>query len=190
MDPKAIDKARGRLRIAQKALAELPTSKDFNEFNDAWYTFLTATKNIYTVLEQGAKVSPQSKQWFGARATQRRNDPLLQYLYQARDDDEHGLNPVLEGIGHVKVKAQGKGMNVKGAFGPGQTATFSSLDDAPLLVENNTFIRLATVTNRSHIKYAPPEEHLGQPLTDKSPLGVARAAIAHFTSLVEDASKL
>jgi hypothetical protein len=92
MDSKAITKARSRLRVSEKALNELAECNDYQTFSDTWYTFLVAWKNIYTALEQGSKASAQSRQWFGAKKQARKGDKLLQYLFEARNDDEHGLN--------------------------------------------------------------------------------------------------
>ncbi len=75
MNRSAVEKAKARLRVARKALAELKESRTFSDFSDAWYVLLTSSKNVYTVLEQGAKTSAQSKQWFGAKKQARKTRP-------------------------------------------------------------------------------------------------------------------
>ena len=66
MHPVAIEKAKSRLRVAKKALEDVKKSHTMESFHDAWYSF-------------------------GEKARQRIADPLLHYLYEARNDDEHGL---------------------------------------------------------------------------------------------------
>jgi hypothetical protein len=39
-------------------------------------------------------------------------------------------------------------------------------------------------------KYDPPTEHLGVPLKDRSPLGVADLGLAFLRSMTDDAAKL
>lgn len=56
----AIEKAESRLRLIRKSINELEGCKDFTGFRDTWSQFLTAAKGVYTVLEQGAKVSQRS----------------------------------------------------------------------------------------------------------------------------------
>ena len=72
------------------------SATNYADFEAAWTDFLVSTNAIYTILEVGAKGSPQSRQWFGRKKIERRNDPLLQYLHQARNADEHGMAPVAD----------------------------------------------------------------------------------------------
>lgn len=94
MDLKGVTKAEARLRLARTHASALRACKSHDEFTDTWYQFLVTYKNVYTALEQAAKGSAQSRQWFGGKKNERRDDPLLQYLFQARDADEHGIEPV------------------------------------------------------------------------------------------------
>jgi hypothetical protein len=167
MNPSAVTKAHSRLRTAQRAVNDLAGCNDFNAFADTWYVFLTAAKGIYTVLEQGAKTSPQSRQWFGSVNRQRREDPLLQYLYQARDDDEHGISPVVEHVpGHIGIGVSKPGyssaMRFDGTIGPGGRLRVTSLDGKPVMIEHSpSHVRLIRVHGRDKKPYDPPEEHLG-----------------------------
>lgn len=96
MDPKALFKARSRLRVAHDAIVRLSQARSHEEFADIWYTVLSASKNVWTALEGGAKGNPQSMQWLGGKKRERRGDELLQYMFEARNDDEHGLEPGVE----------------------------------------------------------------------------------------------
>lgn len=186
MDRKALQKAESRLRIAKKAVADLESSKTFNDFSDNWYVFLTSAKNVYTVLEQGSKTSPQSRQWFGTKNKARKSDPLLQYLYEARNDDEHGLgssvhlqpekhefgvsrpgysNTVrLDGgpFHNVIVSGCGTAVVFEG-IGPPPDLTVTPLDNKPVLIRRipATAI-LVEVTGRGDRKYPPPHISSGQ----------------------------
>lgn len=193
INPKALDKANSRLRVARKALSELAESKSREQFSDTWYTFLVATKNVYTALEQGSKTTPQDRQWFGAKKQQRKDDELLQYLFQARDDDEHGVEQVTEfvpgslGIG-VAEEGYSSAMRFDGMIGSGGKLKVTPLDGKPVLIEFTApHMKLATVTGRGNIKYPPPSTHLGQTLQARSPEAVAELGLAYLTGLVEEA---
>lgn len=214
MDPRAVEKAKSRLRVANKALADMRRSETFRDFADNWYVFLTSAKNVYTVLEQGAKTTPQSRQWFGAKATIRRNDPLLQYVFEARNDDEHGLGssiditPEMHEIGiadegfsklvrldggpfhNVVVSGGRAGIVFKGGPPPpGLRAT--SLDGKPIKSKRTPATTgLVEVTARGGRKHPPPESHLDVPLEDKSPIAVASVMVGYLASLLEEASAL
>lgn len=210
MDSRAIKKAESRLRIAKKAVADLESSKTYGDFSDHWYIFLTSAKNVYTVLEQGSKVSPQSRQWFGAKANIRKNDPLLQYLYEARNDDEHGLGSSIEvqssntyeigasapgfsnamrldgqigGIHFRDVTVSNFGTAIVSNSPPPPSLRITALDNKPVLVRRtpDTTI-LAEVTARGNRKYPPPDSHMGKPLKDMSPVSVAKLAISQSRS--------
>ena len=49
---------------------------------------------MFNKLRAGAKSPPQSKQWFEAKMRERESDPLLCYIWHARNVDEHGLEVV------------------------------------------------------------------------------------------------
>ncbi len=213
MDDKALDKARSRLRVAKKALLELEASETFQEFADNWYVFLGSAKNIYTVLEQGAKCSAQSKQWFGAKKRVRKQDQLLQYLYEARNDDEHGLGssialqPERRAIGIAEPGYSNTMILNGGPFkdvlvSGGSTAFVSEgplpvdiratpLDGKPVLERRTPATAiLIEVKARGNRIYNPPTTHLGDDLTDVSPISVAKLAIDYLEGLIAEASSL
>ena len=66
----AIDKARKRLAKASVCLERIEASRSFGEFESAWTDLLIALDDIHTVLQQGAKTNPQSRQW---------SSPVCQY---------------------------------------------------------------------------------------------------------------
>jgi hypothetical protein len=199
MDTKAITKARSRLRIAEKALAELADCQNYESFTDIWYTFLVAAKGVYICLEQGAKSSPQSRQWYGSKKQERKNDPLLQYLFQARNDDEHGIEPVTNfvpgriGIGVSKPDSS-RDMIFGGIkFRDGVLTIEDAVahDGKPIYVEHEPpHARLSPVASRGNVVYQPPKSHLGKPLESDLPVTVGQAAFAYLSSLVDDAERL
>jgi len=185
--PNSLAKAKSRLRIAEKSLKEIKESKTYEEFVDLWFTYLVAIKNIYTVLEQGAKSTPQDRQWFGAIKAKRKNDELLQYLFQARNDDGHGVNLVTN---YVKEKVVITGVT-KVTIEDGVISGFSE-DGKPVPAEHTLpHARLSTVSGRSNDKYPPPTEHLGNSIGNPNAIGfpitVATLGLEYFTQLVSDA---
>jgi hypothetical protein len=210
----AIEKANSRLRVAQKALTDLKSCRTFEEFSDAWYVVLTSSKNIYTVLEQGAKGAAQSMQWLGAKKQIRKNDTLLQYMFEARNDDEHGLGssvalkPELHEIG---VAGPGFSSTIRLDGGPFSNVVISGcqtavafsggppplglrvtpLDGKPVQVRRSPATTiLVPVIARGDRKYDPPTHHLGHKLNDTSPIAVAELNVAYLAGLLNEASGL
>ena len=196
MDSRAIQQAQTRLRTCQETLDGLRQSKSYQDFSGHWYVFLVAWKNIYVLLEQGAKASAQSRQWFGAKKAERRNDELLQYLFEARNSDEHGLEETTEfHPGQLKIGVRGpglsRGIRIDGTFGPGQNVRVTSLDGLPVGVEHKPpRIALAAVHARGNRTLLPPTKHKGVLLPDQEPLTVAALALTYVENLVSEASSL
>lgn len=194
MDPKGILKAKSRLRVAEKAARELNDCKSHDDFTDTWYSFLTASKNIYTVLEQAAKVTPQSRQWFGSKSKERRADELLQYLYEARNDDEHGLEPISRhepGYLSIGVAKAGFSTSMRiDTSDPRGSINVESLDGKPILIQHKpSSFTLIEVQSRGRT-VPVPTKHKGQLLEDLSPVAVANLGLAHLSELVAGAEKL
>jgi hypothetical protein len=192
MKKAAVEKARSRLRIAEKATENIQECVSYQEFTDVWYTFLTASKSIWTVLEVGAKDDPESRQWFALKSKQRRADELLTYLFEARNDDEHGIAPVTAlKPGYLSIGKVEPGFSnsvfISGSF---ETELIvRSLDGKPVLIEEqpNT-AKLAVINPRGRPPMDPPTTHLGEPLPDDSPLTVATLALNYLTKLIEEAA--
>ena len=156
--------------------------------------FLTAWKGIYTVFEQGAKTSPQSKQWFGAKATQRRGDTLLQYLYQARNDEEHGLTKSikLSGGTYLYERGEEKRIQVQPGIMPGTVRAIDPDTGRALKLISQTppGPTLARVRDRSNKIYGAPIFHLGEHIADTTPIGVAQAALKYTAKMIDEAAAL
>ena len=197
MDIAAIRKARERLVLASESLKKAGEAKDHTTFSGAWYFFLIAAKNIYTSLEQGSKASPQSMQWFGSKKKDRKNDELLQYLFQARDDDEHGLGDVTkleQGSFAIGKSVAGSSDNFQirmktGANGDIVMLETKSLDGKPVVSEiKPSRSILLPVNGRGNITYPVPKSHLGQTITDQSPIAVGRLGLNYLERLIGEAA--
>lgn len=193
MKREAIEKARVRLGRASEAVRLLERPDGHTVFETAWTDFLLASNGVYTCLEQGAKATPQSRQWFGGKKNERRKDPLLLYLHQARNADEHGLGritPELEAEDTVPVPP---GVNVAGIR--------VTLPDGRVVVQplppEAAQVRLTlwsvtltdVVDSRYKTTYPPPREHMGKPIPESTPTAVAKLALDYLTDLVDEAER-
>ena len=197
LDAKFLAKAKLRLRSLERAVAGLRQAETFADFQDEWYFFLVSFKTVYTALEQASKATGPDQVWFGLKKSERKNDPLLRYLYQARDDAEHGLSEGLD----LEPGSLAIGVNREGASthihieelrledGVAHVKGFKGLDDKPVLIEHSApKAVLRTVICRGPVSYHPPSEHLGKSLANPSPLNVAELGFSHLTELVREAA--
>lgn len=184
MDKHAVAQARDRLNKATAYSAALGGTNDVSTVLALWGDFLIAAGGVYSKLEQGAKGYSKSTPWFAAKKAQRTRDPLLSYLQQARNAEEHGITPphrwkassiTIPPGGHAWLRGDGKNWHVE--------------DPTPGVAPNNPEAVLEAVKNRG-VEFQPPSEHLGEPIEDGSPAGMARLAMAYLTALVSEAEAL
>jgi len=208
MHKQALDKASQRLRIVKQSLKGLQEAASFQDTTDQWYMFLHAAKGIYTTLEQGAKATPQARQWFGKKNQERRSDELLRYISEARNDDEHGIESVTKlEKGHSLFGVAEKGFSqhvqdangnvfidcgvairvhedVEGLIVP----KLKSLDKMPIKSEKiPPRAVLVTVKDRSKNIFNPPSVHLNRKIDGYDPLIVASLAFEYLARLLDEA---
>ncbi len=192
----AADKANARLNTARQALLAIQNSTSFSEFEPAWVAFITALNTIYTVLEQGAKSNSTSRQWYGGKKRERREDPLLQYLHQARNAEEHGIAPITQHEpGSLFVGVSGESVHIEKMTIDGSGNVKMRLKPVngklPTVMATPPQTRLVTVRDdRFGTTFDPPTTHLGKNLTSGSPLEVANLGMAYHEGLVSDATSM
>lgn len=199
MNPTILEKTKDRYRIASKALARMEAESTLEGREDEWFTFLRAWKGIYTTLEQAVKGDSKATMWFGQQNAARRKDQLLQYMYQARNDDEHGLTRTTARepghisfgraidpsrsvhIGRLEFRSHGEQLTIIDGGG------HSNFDPYVEVVPEH--LKLMPVKDRDRsTTYNPPSQHLGQPFDDGTdPVIVAQAALKYAENLLRDA---
>jgi hypothetical protein len=188
VDPRAVDAARIEYQRAGQSAATIRVSNDFAEIQTAWASFLVHAGRIFTKLEQGSKDDNQSKAWWGKKLHERRTDPLLCYLWHARNADEHTLQQITE---------------MKEASAKNVESTQSDIDklNRAMASEKRPFIplglvevvwahvKMLDVTDRG-ISYPAPGSHLGIQITDTSPANIVNLSLAFFDSTIAEAAEL
>jgi hypothetical protein len=189
MDQSAVDVAFRNLTKAIASLEALKKAGKAEEFYIAWSDFLTAANRVFSKLEQGAKISGQSKAWFGRKIHERRTDPLLSYLHHARNADEHGLAPSPKLVGHKLGAPRIEQVVTPGIPGRrGVPTTIQNMVFVPVL-DDLSSAQLFAVVDRG-VTYNPPTQHLGLAVQDTSPIAIAELAISFLRSLTDEARKL
>jgi hypothetical protein len=201
MDKAAVDAARACLERARDDLGGMRNADSFAKLEKAWSDFLVMANRVYAKLEQGAKVNGTSRGWFGRKKHERRKDPLLSYIKNARDVDEHGLQRITEqAAGRIGVNFPA-GTVVKRGFvkntgsGIEMGFTFEDPNTAVAVHVVPSSVKLVKVTNHGDL-YQPPETHMGRPVprihpvAHPNPVAVATLAIAHLSGLIAEAESL
>lgn len=193
MIPDAIDQAKTRLTDAEEALNELVLATNFKQAERAWRAYLVAVNSIYAKLEQGAKGDTKSDTWYGNKKHERIKDPLLSYLHQARNSDQHSIAIT---AGQTPPNTDGMGRQLK--FNE-RTELFKFQAHDPKTGKLNAegeglfagpTLKPLKVRNRG-VDYEPPRQHLGKeiPFCDFAD-GLAKHAIPYLKSLIAEAETL
>ena len=195
MKKAAIEKAKKRLSLAHSHLEGVRQSKNFEQFQDCWYQFLVVANSAETVLQSGARSDSKSRPWFGNKINQRKNDPLLSYMHQARNVDEHGIEAVAEHVdGSLSIGLAGEAVHIKSLiFHEGRMhGEFYPVDGKlPSIKVEHPHVRLIQVIDdRFGDKFDPPTEHLGKTITDTSPYGIGVLWLRYLEKLTTEAEAM
>lgn len=186
MDRKAIAKANARLHKMHQALERMKTGNSPSEIEGAWGDFIFAASTAYNSLLQGSKTNNKSKDWFNKRKNERRKDPLLLYVKEARNSEEHGIEDITKRTNsQIHLTSQGDQVTLRSDGRQWHVVSQKGNVRYPL-----DRVRLIPVKNGYGDTFDPPESHLGQPLADISPVGVAEATYAYIKAMIEDAQTL
>jgi hypothetical protein len=190
MNKTAVEAAYSCLEQAKDAVKTMESADGFDAMEKAWTNFLIMSNRIYTKLEQGAKTDGASTAWFGRKKHERRKDPLLRYIKNARDADEHGLERVTERKpGGVEVKFNAdepdKPVNMeRGHISTGSSGiemSFKFGEPTSVMIQHTPpSVRLVEVTNYGD-KYQPP---------DSDPITVARRGVTFLETLIAETESL
>lgn len=183
----AADARLHRVREARKLFESGRLSRV--ELRTAWAHFLLAANGVYSKLQQGAKGSSQSEQWFAQKLAERKADPLLQYIHQARNAEEHSVEGSDAEHG-IRITPANKWTTVLSDGSDGKPIRISTPSGKkPSGKLHAPGIHLRPVTNRG-VSYNPPTLHLGIPLPERSILGVVSCAERYLTEMIAEAKSL
>jgi hypothetical protein len=187
--------AADKLQEANDAIDEMTAAADRVSFENAWTDFIDALQLFWERFRRGGTFSVKVRGYIGHIKCERAKDDLLSYLYQARHIYQHGAIPLdWEELttslgrgfnGHIQTVAQ----NSDGSFDveseplPGANAAFNIDIDGGRPV-------LAILNNEKYNqKFHPPESHLGNLLTDVSPITAAKMGHSYCENVLVDAIK-
>jgi len=112
---------------------------------------------VFTKLEQGSKGSARTREWWSKKVHQRRTDPLLCYIWHARNADEHTIAAVTEqhagGVKFVDPTPEEQAAFLEQMKKLGKPYLALATIEA-----TRTHVRLLDVVDRG-IRYSPPQAY-------------------------------
>ena len=185
----ALDQATRQFEEAKEALSTFANATDFKEMEVAWSRFLISSNGVYAKVEQASKSNAKSKEWYRRKKDERKSDPLLIYLRQARNSDEHSVELITaRHIDSLELSGGGS-YTVDGRYGATIGSLIVSEAPSPSVKVDNPHIRVSSVHDRSYT-FEPPKEHMGQPITDNSVIGIASLFITYLERLLIEVTEI
>lgn len=201
MNPLALQKALEKLERARAARDKLSSVKNLSSYKSAWEDFLVAYVGVYSSLQQGSKGYAKSEGWFSYKKGEQKRDPLLAYLYHARNAEQHGIDPVVTEQKERWVFSDGQSdlgtiedvmpdrNTRKGRF---NSTTLSG--DLSKATEIRIYPRqpnMAPVSDRQKRVHPVPNVHLGKPIEHGATLGdVTELVFTYLEKMVSEAKAL
>jgi hypothetical protein len=188
LDKAAIDAACTEYARAAESLAVVATTNNFATLEKNWASFLVSAGRIFTKLEQGAKVSGKSRAWWGKQLHQRRTDPLLGYLWHARNADEHTLQRInqLQPAEAKVIKPPKEDIEQLERAMNNETRPWAHVGTVEWTPEH---VLLLPLVDRG-VRYDVPTEHLGKPIENSSPAHIGGLALAYLDAMLKEAKTL
>jgi hypothetical protein len=186
---KKLDAARKELGYANESIEKMRAAATHADLERAWIELLGCLTKVWNKTEASLKGDPK---FYNSPITKRvrydrSNDPLMVYLAQARNADEHGvealtvyhpssitINPIKPGGPlHIRQLEIGNGQMRLDAPGGARIEHRPPRTDAVDVVNRN-------------VRYPVPVVHLGQPITDKSLMGLAALGVSYYATMLDD----
>lgn len=188
MERKAIETARIEFNRAFQSMDDLLASQHFAEIERHWSAFLVNSGRVYTKLEQGSKISGRSRAWWGKKIHERKIDPLLRYLWHARNADEHTIMAVTEQHPGAVTEVQPTAKEIEEFHQQMQNQPHPYVGLAMVEVVY-PHVRLVNVVDRG-VQFDIPSEHLGSTISAPDPKSVGLLALAYLEAMITEAETL
>jgi hypothetical protein len=180
-----------KLQEARDGLRLMEDAKHRVAFEAGWTKCVDSLEQFWTrFYDEGKQVFSSFQPWAGAIDAERKSESLLQYLYQARHQSQHGRIAMHWEKEHLKI-APGFSGHIKrvqgfpdGTFYLDAEPSHHSVPEAEVVASPGKAL-LATIENRKFKqRFDPPTKFRGNELSDATPVGVARAGIEYYADVL------
>lgn len=160
------------------------------ELAQLWEPFLRHLDRVWNKGEAYFSRSPRWQGWKAPYLRARSKDPLITYLVQARNADEHQIEEITEAENsNLTINpAQGQSMKINMTMGRrGEIAHFES--DVPARFDFYPGrVKLLPVTNRGQT-FQPPTSHLGQPIDVNNLVDIAEKGFRYYENFLTEGER-
>lgn len=180
---------RSELARAQVSANAIHTAQSFTEFNERWVGFLHHLERIWFKSEAHFGKSPKWNGWKGRYERDRKRDPLLRYLRNARGAEEHTIAPLAANAA-IRLMPSDSGSEMPNfTFEIGTDGNLQVKSDGPFnMVWHGGGAQLLDIVNRG-VTYTVPSSHLGQKVNPSDLQQILAFALVFYRHFLDEAEK-
>lgn len=180
------------LGLVRSSLNKMGGAKNQNAYESAWGEYVDFIQQTWVRFNaEGRKISTKFAPWAGQWEKVRKEDPLLNYLIQARHISQHAQLHLKWSHGYVQLKPEKEAVAKFGQISRDENGDleieFESNvpDNKPILEHHPGRPSLTTLINRGN-HFPPPSHHQNVPILEIEPLGVAVMAFGFYDKIIKD----
>jgi hypothetical protein len=180
---------------ASKFLEEVANATTTSDFEAAWYDFLVRLERAWELTNAQFHREHWFQKTYSPYAKLRKKDPLLRYLKQARNAETHSLQGSLDAPLSIHFKEKyGRPFSVERIKSSIKGGVLSiDIDSPDILLEYEASLfrqtpQLTRFKNRGKW-YNVPTHHLGNSLTETSPLIIGKLGLDFCKAFVGEVER-
>jgi hypothetical protein len=180
-----------KLHEADGAITQMRNAHDRINYEAGWMQFVDSLEEFWArFFDEGKTAFTSFQPWAGAIDAQRKADELLNYLYQARHQSQHGRiamlweEPKLLIAPNFNGHIRGFKLFPDGTYEIDATPLQPTLPDATITHDPGNAI-LPIIKNKKHRQtFNPPIHFKGQPLQELTPISVAQLGLDFYRDII------
>ena len=180
-------KLQEELSRARDSVAAMKGSGTLSELEDHWKEYLGRLERVWFKAFAHYKKSPKWQGWQARFEKERKDDPLLSYLRNARGADEHTVSDIVEHQqSHIAIVPGEQGGTIRNLRISGGVATAETTGTSGV-VFNPARIKLLPVVNRG-VTFDVPGKHQGNTLDPENVVSVAEVGLQYYEKFLNEAN--
>lgn len=181
--PNAASKPLQELQLAQEAILAMTKAETLDEFETSWKSCLSRLERVWSKTKDTYRTDPKWTGWSGVFANQRATDPLLKYLRNARNVDEHTVADITNrDPGRTVVRGAGEGSAVIHSGKISNGAFNGRAENLEVTFHPERTVLLPVVNQGT--TSAVPHVHLGNPIDPSNVIKIAELGATYYANLL------